>query len=233
MIRSLPIRRWCSRNSAVTTAQIVWLPRSSGLVLQHPSRKKPVTGSVPQGASGPPRTLRAVTALVSLWQRLQGTGDSGRSSICSRRAAFNDSEVGRAQLTWITGLRPDRQPLPTTLGRLSRSPVPHSSAPSQTAENPARSRQPKPLRGRGPGNRTDPAGARNAALDPSDRKRRRAIRPATSNPVRDNGESTHQPLEPDRVTGRQAASTAVAGPVAVVHRWSPPPVMWPRGRSPS
>lgn len=36
--RSFPIRRWCSRNCAVTTAQIVWLPRSSGPVLQQPSR---------------------------------------------------------------------------------------------------------------------------------------------------------------------------------------------------
>jgi AcrR family transcriptional regulator len=36
--RSLPMFRWCSRNSAVTTAQMVWLPRSSGLVVQHPSR---------------------------------------------------------------------------------------------------------------------------------------------------------------------------------------------------
>jgi AcrR family transcriptional regulator len=36
--RSLPMFRWCSRNSAVTTAQIVWLPRSSGPVVQHPSR---------------------------------------------------------------------------------------------------------------------------------------------------------------------------------------------------
>jgi len=36
--RSLPIARWCSRNSAVTTAQMVWLPRSSGPLLQHPSR---------------------------------------------------------------------------------------------------------------------------------------------------------------------------------------------------
>lgn len=38
VIRSLPIRRWCSRNSDVTTAQIVWLPRSSGPVRQQPSR---------------------------------------------------------------------------------------------------------------------------------------------------------------------------------------------------
>jgi hypothetical protein len=38
VIRSLPIERWWSRNSTVTTAQIVWLPRSSGPVLQEPSR---------------------------------------------------------------------------------------------------------------------------------------------------------------------------------------------------
>ena len=38
VIRSLPMPRWCSRNAAVTTAQIVWLPRSSGPVRQHPSR---------------------------------------------------------------------------------------------------------------------------------------------------------------------------------------------------
>ena len=38
VVRSLPIRRWCSRNSDVTTAHTVWLPRSSGPVLQQPSR---------------------------------------------------------------------------------------------------------------------------------------------------------------------------------------------------
>ena len=53
--------RWCSRNSAVTTAQMVWLPTSSGPVLQQPSRKKPVSGSVPHGSRWPPRTLRSVT----------------------------------------------------------------------------------------------------------------------------------------------------------------------------
>ena len=36
--RSLPMLRWCSRNSLVTTAQMVWLPRSSGPVVQVPSR---------------------------------------------------------------------------------------------------------------------------------------------------------------------------------------------------
>ena len=57
VIRSLPIRSWCSRNAAVTTAQIVWLPRSSGPVRQHPSRKKPVMGSVLQESSAPPNTF--------------------------------------------------------------------------------------------------------------------------------------------------------------------------------
>jgi hypothetical protein len=56
---------WCSRNSAVTTAQIVWLPGSSGPVRQQPSRWNPVTGSVPQLSSSPPRTLRSGTAGVS------------------------------------------------------------------------------------------------------------------------------------------------------------------------
>src|SRR5208282_4456855 len=59
VVRSLPILRWCSRNSAVTTAQIVWLPRSSGPELQHPSRKNPVTGSSPHSSSSPPSTLRS------------------------------------------------------------------------------------------------------------------------------------------------------------------------------
>ena len=63
--RSLPMLRWWLRNSSVTTAQIVWLPRSSAPVLQHPSRKKPVIGSVPQGSSSPPRTLRSVTSPAS------------------------------------------------------------------------------------------------------------------------------------------------------------------------
>jgi putative transposase len=36
--KSLPMERWCSRKSAVTTAQIVCRPRSSGPVEQQPSR---------------------------------------------------------------------------------------------------------------------------------------------------------------------------------------------------
>ena len=60
------MRCWCSRNSPVTTAQTVWLPRSSVLVWQHPSRKKPVPGIAAEGASGSPRTLRSATPQVSL-----------------------------------------------------------------------------------------------------------------------------------------------------------------------
>ena len=35
------MERWCSRNSAVTTAQMECRPRSSGPVEQQPSREKP------------------------------------------------------------------------------------------------------------------------------------------------------------------------------------------------
>ena len=38
VVRSLPMLRWCSRNSAVTTAQTVWLPEVLRTVLQQPSR---------------------------------------------------------------------------------------------------------------------------------------------------------------------------------------------------
>jgi len=41
---------------------MVWLPRSSGPVLQHPSRKNPVTGSIPHDSRSPPSTLRSLTA---------------------------------------------------------------------------------------------------------------------------------------------------------------------------
>ena len=43
--RSFPAARLNARNSSVITAQTVWLPRSSGPVAQHASRKKPVSGS--------------------------------------------------------------------------------------------------------------------------------------------------------------------------------------------
>src|SRR6187200_2663890 len=57
--------RWWARNSAVTTAQMVWLPRSSGPVLQHPSRKNPVIGSVPHGSSSAPNTFNSAMGPVS------------------------------------------------------------------------------------------------------------------------------------------------------------------------
>ena len=55
--RSFPAARLKARNSSVTTAQTVWLPRSSGPVAQQPSRKKPVSGAVEQGRSSPPTTF--------------------------------------------------------------------------------------------------------------------------------------------------------------------------------
>ncbi len=42
----------------IMTAQTVWLPRSSGLVLQQPSRKNPVLGIIEQTSSLSPRTFR-------------------------------------------------------------------------------------------------------------------------------------------------------------------------------
>jgi hypothetical protein len=58
VVRSLPQDLENSRNAAVMTAQTVWLPTSSPLVLQQPSRKKPVLGSLEQTSSRSPRTLR-------------------------------------------------------------------------------------------------------------------------------------------------------------------------------
>jgi hypothetical protein len=47
-----------SRNAAVMTTQTVWLPTSSRLVLQQPSRKNPVLGFIEQTSSRSPRTFR-------------------------------------------------------------------------------------------------------------------------------------------------------------------------------
>ena len=55
--RSLPRSRENSRNSAVISAQTVCEPRSISPVLQQPSRKKPVSGSMPQSSRGSPKTL--------------------------------------------------------------------------------------------------------------------------------------------------------------------------------
>src|SRR6476620_6200825 len=57
--RSFPAALEKARNSAVRTTQTVCDPTSSGPVLQHPSRKKPVIGDVQQVASLPPSTFFA------------------------------------------------------------------------------------------------------------------------------------------------------------------------------
>jgi len=46
-----------SRNPVVMTAHTVWLPTSSRLVSQHPSRKKPVIGLKEQTSSRSPSTF--------------------------------------------------------------------------------------------------------------------------------------------------------------------------------
>src|SRR5271155_285812 len=55
--RSLPQDFEYSRNPAVMTAHTVWLPMSSRLVSQHPSRKKPVIGLREQTSSRSPSTF--------------------------------------------------------------------------------------------------------------------------------------------------------------------------------
>src|SRR5258708_23974807 len=55
--RSLPQDFEYSRNPAVMTAHTVWLPMSSRLVSQQPSRKKPVIGLKEQTSSRLPSTL--------------------------------------------------------------------------------------------------------------------------------------------------------------------------------
>src|SRR5262249_12901879 len=64
--RSLPCDLENSRKVAVITAQTVWLPKSSALVLQQPSRKKPVIGFIEQISSPSPSTLRPARRLPPL-----------------------------------------------------------------------------------------------------------------------------------------------------------------------
>ena len=59
VLRSLPAALEKARNSLVITAHTVCRPRSSGPVSQQPLRKNPVTGSIEQGISSSPSTLRA------------------------------------------------------------------------------------------------------------------------------------------------------------------------------
>ena len=47
--------------------QTAWTPVSSGPTLQQPSRWKPVSGSIEQGWSGVPRTLRGCLGSVLAW----------------------------------------------------------------------------------------------------------------------------------------------------------------------
>jgi hypothetical protein len=58
--RSLPMLFWWSRNSRVTTAHMVWLPRSSGAVRHDPSRNHPVSGLVLHSSSSLPRTFLSI-----------------------------------------------------------------------------------------------------------------------------------------------------------------------------
>jgi hypothetical protein len=55
--RSLPLDFEYARNPAVMTAHTVWLPTSSRLVSQQPSRKKPVIGFKEQTSSRSPSTF--------------------------------------------------------------------------------------------------------------------------------------------------------------------------------
>src|SRR5207344_1424588 len=55
--KSLPRKRENSKNSFVTSTQTVCEPVSASLVLQQPSRKKPVTGVSLQPCNASPNTL--------------------------------------------------------------------------------------------------------------------------------------------------------------------------------
>ena len=57
VIRSLPFERLNMRNSRVIKEHTICNPRSLGLLLQQPSRKKPVMGSIEQVSSGRPSTF--------------------------------------------------------------------------------------------------------------------------------------------------------------------------------
>ena len=61
--KSLPVTLLNSRNSRVTCAQTVWEPMSSGLVLQSPFRKNPVTGSIEHSSIGLPSTFNCIGLL--------------------------------------------------------------------------------------------------------------------------------------------------------------------------
>ena len=61
--RSFPLLLENLRNWSSTIVQTVWVPTSPAPVLQHPSRKNPVTGSVPQTSKFVPRTFFWVSGI--------------------------------------------------------------------------------------------------------------------------------------------------------------------------
>lgn len=66
MLKSLPCDFEKLKKASVICAHTVWLPKSSSQVLQQPSRKNPVTGSVPQGCNTPPRTFFAFSDISKI-----------------------------------------------------------------------------------------------------------------------------------------------------------------------
>src|ERR1700674_5810665 len=80
--RSLPQDFEYSRNPAVMTAHTVWLPMSSRLVSQHPSRKNPVIGLKEHTSSRSPSTFLAADSgptKPEFDERLQRKAPTNRS----------------------------------------------------------------------------------------------------------------------------------------------------------
>ena len=86
--------RWCSRNSAVTTAQMVWLPMSCapGAAAAVAEEARHRVGAA--GSSSPPRTLRSATAPA--WQCPSG--------LASRVLKCNHTSCTSATILWRTAM---------------------------------------------------------------------------------------------------------------------------------
>ena len=78
VMRSFPLARLNCKNSSLTMAQTRWLPTSSELVLQQPSRKKPVRGSKEQGTKGCPKTFNATSFCIQAFLK------SGHTSLLNK-----------------------------------------------------------------------------------------------------------------------------------------------------
>ena len=78
VIRSFPFAKLNCKNSSLTMAQTRWLPTSSALVLQQPSRKKPVRGSNEQGTKGCPNTFKATSFCIQAFLK------SGHASLLNK-----------------------------------------------------------------------------------------------------------------------------------------------------